>query len=104
MLVVTANRLSDGVPVYYSQDGAWGIDPTQAHLFEDGQAAAAAVDAAKDQESFLCDPFTAKAEMRDGRIHFKGTKFQIRSEGPNIMLASIGLADHQDFGQTGHHG
>tara|TARA_B100001093_G_C26638836_1_gene932238 strand:- start:329 stop:643 length:315 start_codon:yes stop_codon:yes gene_type:complete len=104
MLVVTASRLSDGAPIYYCQDGAWGTDSNQAQLFEDGQAAAAAVDSAKDQERVLCDPFTTKAEMRDGRIQFKGTKFQIRSEGPNIMLISIGLADHQDFGKTGHHG
>ena len=92
MYVVTANRVLDGIPVYIDNNGHWVTDPNRSKLFEEKTDAAKAVESAKYDEQIVCDPLSTRADMIDGKIQFKGTKFTIRSDGPNVMLASIGLS------------
>ena len=104
MFVVTANRLLDGVPVYHGRDGSWTTDLNLVRLFEEKAAAAEVVELAKGQEALVCDPFSTKAEIKEGQLHFKGTKFRIRSQGPEVMLDSIGLTGNPAFQHSSHDG
>ena len=83
MKVITANRLTDGAVVYWSNEGAWTSDFAEAARFDkdaaDDALAKVAVRVREITEAYLVE--TDDAGVLNGRTRIRET---IRTSGPTV--------------------
>jgi hypothetical protein len=85
--VITANRLTDGLPVYFTLDETWTLALTEAASFE-GDAALEALTTATAQETEVVGPYLMDVEegqsplVPDGRGRLRE---EIRRDGPTVQ-------------------
>ena len=97
--VITANRLTDGVVVFQTDDG-WSEDFNRAAVLPDADATAAALKRAKQDETnnIVVDAYTVAVEERNGHLAPKALREAIRAAGPTIRRdlgkQASGLAPH----------
>ena len=84
--VITANRLDDGVVVFFTPQRAWGEVLGDSHLFADAATAATALANAKLDEArdIVVDPYLIDVVDRNGAIAAKHLREVIRATGPTI--------------------
>ncbi len=81
--VVSANRLRDGVPIYFVGNGVWSPKVAEALCSDDGDAllAQAQGDAGFSQ---AIDAFVVDVAMEDGALRPVSLREQIRAFGPTV--------------------
>jgi hypothetical protein len=86
MKVLTANRLSDGIAVWYSPSKGWDVDIATAELVSDavGEARLTAIGAAAYANNEVIDVNVVDAEFADGKPAATKLRERIRAEGPTI--------------------
>jgi hypothetical protein len=80
---LTANRLADGVVVFWSK-GAWLEDFPDAELFEAPEAAEAALEEARAAAADLVDPYLIEVRLDSGRPVPASYRERVRALGPTI--------------------
>ncbi len=82
--VITANRLTDGVVVFQTADGAWSEDFNRAAVQADPQATAGALARAQGDEAanLVVDAYAVPVEERNGHFAPKALREAIRAAGP----------------------
>ena len=82
-LIVTANRLADGIVVFQDAAGGWSEDFVRAAVHDD--AAAALERAAKAVAAcIVVDPYAIEVELRNGHYAPKALREAIRAAGPTV--------------------
>jgi hypothetical protein len=86
MKVLTANRLSDGIAVWYSADKGWDVNIATAELVADpaGEARLTAIGAAAYANNEVIDVNVIDAALTDGKPAATKLRERIRAEGPTI--------------------
>ena len=86
MKVLTANRLSDGIAVWYSPSKGWDTDIATAELVSDaaGEARLTAVGAEAYARNEVIDVNVVDAEIANGKPVATKLRERIRAEGPTI--------------------
>jgi hypothetical protein len=86
MKVLTANRLSDGIAVWYSTGKGWDTDIATAELVSDaaGEARLAAIGAESSARNEVIDVNVVDAEISGGKPAATKLRERIRAEGPTI--------------------
>jgi hypothetical protein len=92
--VLTANRLSDGIVVFWSQQG-WVERFPDAELFQDAAAAETALAAAKALPQALVDPYLIDIRLDGGQPVPVSYRERVRALGPTI---------HPDMGKQAEGG
>ena len=92
MKVLTANRLSDGIAVWYSPDNGWDTDIAQAELVSDaaGEARLTAIGAEAYARNEVIDVNVVDAELANGNLAAVKLRERIRAAGPTINYAPRG--------------
>ncbi|MDD9939661.1 MAG: DUF2849 domain-containing protein [Myxococcales bacterium] len=85
-LAITAARTDDGAPVYWTPEGGWSRALADAQVFADAKVAEGALGQARGQERQVCDPYTMKVSVVDGRPQPLTARERIRCEGPTTRL------------------
>ena len=82
-LILTANRLIDGIVVFQDEAGDWSEDFARASVCEDASAALAR--AGEDvAASLIVDPYAIEVELRNGHYAPKALREAIRAAGPTV--------------------
>ena len=82
-LILTANRLIDGIVVFQDEAGGWSEDFARAAVCED--ATAALTRAGQDvAASLIVDPYAIEVELRNGHYAPKALREAIRATGPTV--------------------
>jgi len=83
--LVTANRLRDGVPVYFAGPGCWSTSIEQAALVSEagGDALLATADAGPAPRPVVA-PYLIEAEFAGGHVQPLSLRERIRAFGPTI--------------------
>jgi Protein of unknown function (DUF2849) len=91
MKVLTANRLSDGIAIWFSPQG-WTTDIAKAESVSDaaGEARLAAIGADALANNEVIDVNVVDAELTDGRLAAVKLRERIRAAGPTIDYAPRG--------------
>jgi hypothetical protein len=86
MKVLTANRLSDGIAVWYSTGKGWDTDISTAELASDaaGEARLSAAGAESCARNEVIDVNVIDAELSGGKPAATKLRERIRAEGPTI--------------------
>jgi hypothetical protein len=85
--VITANRLSDGVVVYFVQNGAWTAELDQANCFASTSELEAGLSLAKADEkrNLIVDPFAVDLKATNEKtLEPVSLRNAIRAKGPTI--------------------
>ena len=96
--VITANRLTDGVVVFQSDDGSWSEDFNRAAVSPDAAVTAEALARAKEDETLnlVVDAYAVPVEERNGHFAPKALREAIRAAGPtnrrDLGKQALGLA------------
>jgi hypothetical protein len=86
-VVVTANRVGDGVVVYRRADGGWTTDLDAATVAADAAAAQELVKAAVADDLHAVGSYVAPVKLtRDGEVRPGNLRELIRLRGPTIDL------------------
>jgi len=86
-VVVTANRLGDGVVVYRTVDGDWTTKIDSAAVVDTAPAAAELLRAAEADDVRAVGPYVAPVDLSPDLHVFPGNlRERIRVRGPTIML------------------
>jgi hypothetical protein len=82
--VITANRLTDGVVVFQTADGAWSEDFNHAAVQANPHATAGALARAQGDEAanLVVDAYAVPVEERNGHFAPKALREAIRAAGP----------------------
>ncbi len=80
---LTANRLSDGIVVFWSKTG-WAERFPDAELFEDAAPAEAVLAEAKAKPTELVDPYLIDVKLDDGQPVPTSYRERVRALGPTI--------------------
>lgn len=80
---LTANRLSDGVVVFWCLDG-WAEQFADARLFESQEEAEAALAAAKARPTLLVDPYLVEVALTEDGAAPVSYRERVRALGPTI--------------------
>jgi hypothetical protein len=89
-VVITANRLSDGVVVYRTCDGRWSTVLDDAAVAATAPAAAELLATAAADDTAAVGAYVAPVRLdSDGRPHPGNLRESIRSKGPTISAAPI---------------
>ena len=91
---VTANRLSDGVVVFWSK-GAWAEAFPEAELFAEAERAEAVLAGAKAKPTELVDPYLIDVRLESGAPVPTSYRERVRALGPTI---------HPDMGKQAEGG
>ena len=91
MQVLTANNVLTGEPVYLDLEGNWIKGIENAHRFSEREAFSLALEAARAQETLICDPMGIKIQDKGGVERPKGLKFQLRASGGDEALRRLGF-------------
>ncbi len=82
MKIVTANRLSDGNPVYRTADG-WADAIADAQTYDSDDAANEALAAAKKQETIVVGPYLMNVANPGEPVARERVRESIRARGPS---------------------
>lgn len=86
-VVITANRLADGVVVYRAADGRWTTAIGDAAVATTAPAAGALLAAATAEDALIVGPYVAPvATGPDGRAQPGNLRERIRIAGPTFAL------------------
>ncbi|ACB95877.1 DUF2849 domain-containing protein [Beijerinckia indica] len=87
--VISANRLTDGHVVYLGTDGAWLDNIAAAHVYPDGEAAAAGLEQARAdvKKALILDPFLVEVATQAPDVTALKMRDKIRAKGPTINYA-----------------
>jgi hypothetical protein len=85
-VVVTGNRLADGVVVYRTSAGGWSTELTAAAIATNAEAAKALLAAASADYVNAVDPYVAPVELESGSVLPGNLREQIRNTGPTFPL------------------
>ena len=84
-VVVTANRLADGVVIYRAADDRWTTELAAAAVVTTSEAATALLAAAR-AELRIVDAYVAPVALADGSPKPGNLRERIRAAGPTIRL------------------
>ena len=85
--VVTANRTDDGISVYRGQGGEWRTGLSEAQIHADEVSAAAELQAAKQEERLICDPYIVPVGVdAEGHAVALSARERIRAHGPTSRV------------------
>ena len=84
MKAITANRLSDGRPVYRMDGGGWTESIAAEMLLEEGDAAEAALAAAKGEETSVVGAYMISLEAPAAPAAREKLRENIRARGPTV--------------------
>lgn len=81
---IIANRLTDGLVVFFVAAGDWTVDVDSAGVFEDEAAAQRAFEAARADETacLVIDPNLIDVTIKAGRVRPTAIREAIRAFGP----------------------
>jgi hypothetical protein len=85
---VTANRLSDGLVIFLTEDNNWSLSIGDAALFSDGPELEAALAFGKKQQDevrFLVDAYAIDIVIVDDKPVPSRIRERIRAEGPTVV-------------------
>jgi hypothetical protein len=85
--VITANRLSDGLVIFLTENEDWSLSIADAVPLNDGPELEAALAFGKKQQDearFLVDAYAIDIEIVDGQPVPKRIRERIRAEGPTV--------------------
>jgi hypothetical protein len=85
---ITANRLSDGLVIFLTEDKSWSLAIGDAQLFCDGpdlDAALAFGKAQQDEARFLVDAYAIEVENVGDKPVPSRIRERIRAEGPTVV-------------------
>lgn len=86
-VMITANRLADGVVVYRTTDGAWTTRIDQAAVATTAPTASELLAAAVADDVLVVGPYVAPVDLdAQGRARPGNLREQIRVEGPTFDL------------------
>jgi hypothetical protein len=86
-VVVTANRLADGVVIYRAAEGRWTTDLAAATVVTTAPAALDLLTAAVADKVLAVDPYVAPVRLTpEQRVLPGNLREQIRSSGPTVAL------------------
>src|ERR1700710_2933477 len=82
--VITANRLTDGVVVFQTNDDRWTEDFNRAAVLPNPEATTVALKRAKQDETsnIVVEPYAIVVEERNGHLMPKALREAIRATGP----------------------
>jgi len=88
--VISANRLSDGLVVYFATEGAWVGALGDATIFADAEAAKTALDQARSdvKRNLIVDPFLVEIVPKTDHVATVKLRDTIRAKGPTIDYAA----------------
>jgi hypothetical protein len=90
-VVVTANRLADGVVIYRSRDGSWTTDLSSAAVMTTTAAATEGLASALADTLHAVDAYVAPVELApEQRVLPGNLRERIRLQGPTITLPGTG--------------
>ena len=84
MKAVTGNRLANGRPVYRTEDGDWTDQIERAELLADDEAAQAALDAARGEETSVVGTYLINIDAPGAPAKREAMRENIRAHGPTI--------------------
>lgn len=89
--VITANRLSDGVPVFRRTDGSWSRDIAEALVSADADTVQSALAAAKAEGLAVVGAYAAAVRIEPGSRPAPASERERRriSGGPSFPLSSV---------------
>jgi hypothetical protein len=85
---ITANRLSDGLVIFLTEDNNWSLSIADAALFGDGPELEAALALGKQQQDearFLVDAYAIDIEIINDKPIPSRFRERIRAEGPTVV-------------------
>jgi hypothetical protein len=86
-VVVTANRVADGVVVYRRADGSWSTELADAAVTADAAVARKFISDATADDLRAVGPYIAPVKLApDGKVRPGNLREQIRVAGPTIEL------------------
>jgi Protein of unknown function (DUF2849) len=88
-VVVTANRLADGVVIYRTADEQWSTDLAAAAVVTTSEAATALLARARADLVRVLDLYVAPVELADGKPRPGNLRERIRAAGPTIRLPVV---------------
>ena len=86
--LVTANRLRDGIAVFFTRSGDWSEEIDAAVLALEPEAAAALKARARDDEkkTIVTGSYLVDAERLNGRVRAAHIRERMRALGPTVRL------------------
>ena len=91
-VLITANRLNDGVVIYRTADGQWTTDFALAAVVTTVPAASELLEAAVADDIGAVGAYVAPVKLdRDGSTRPGNLRESIRLAGPTIVLPTAGL-------------
>lgn len=86
--LITANRLGDGIVVFFGPASRWVEEFALAAIYPDSAATAAALTEAKRSEALneVVDPYPVELIMRGGHLAPKALREAIRANGPTMRV------------------
>jgi hypothetical protein len=84
--ILTASATRDGQPLYRQARGGWTPSLALASVLCDESEAASELDAARDEEATVCDPYLIDVETKGERIVPLSFREQIRATGPTVAI------------------
>jgi hypothetical protein len=85
---ITANRLSDGLVIFLTENRNWSLAVADAELFSDGPELEAALAFGKQQQDvdrYLVDAYAIDIEIVDDKPVPSRIRERIRAEGPTVV-------------------
>lgn len=90
-VVVTANRLTDGVVVWRTSDGRWSVDLADAAVVTTAPEALELLQGAQKRDTDAVGPYIAPVEQaQDGSVIPGNLRERIRVAGPTFELPADG--------------
>ncbi|WP_034992811.1 DUF2849 domain-containing protein [Beijerinckia mobilis] len=88
--IISANRLSDGLVVYFTTEGAWVVAIGEATIFTDAEAAKSALELARGdvKKNLIVDPFLVEVTTATQSVAAVKLRDTIRAKGPTIDYAA----------------
>ena len=83
---ISANRLSDGIVIFFAGDAGWVETLAEAHLFDAGAATEAALEQARASEraNELVEPYAFAVRDQAGATTADHLREAIRATGPTV--------------------
>jgi hypothetical protein len=91
-VVVTANRLTDGVVIYRTAGGQWTTELSAAAVVTTSDAAMALHAAARADAVRVVDAYVAPVNLADGKPRPGNLRERIRAAGPTIRVPAPSAA------------
>lgn len=83
---ITANRLTDGLVVWFTPAHGWSTDIADAAVATTSEAALALLNAAQGDENHAVGAYAARVALEEGRARPQNLRERIRVGGPTIAF------------------